>query len=193
MGTLPEPPRPPAPPPPPRTSSHVVAIALLILALIVVVSAISVWVGLRVLSRNVQVHVEEGRAGKKEVSIRTPVGSFEVAKDVNEASLGLPIYPGSKRLTDKGSVSLNFDFAGDEGVRVVAAKFETPDPLEKVKEFYKERLGDEVTTFRERTREGKTVFEMKHGDQEKIVAISRARSMTRIELVRVNERAGGTN
>ena len=193
MATGPEPPRAPVPPPPPRTSSHVVTIALLVLAIIVMVSAVSVWLGLRFLSNKFRVNVEESASGKKAVSIKTPVGSMEVTKDVNEASLGLPIYPGAKRLQDKDSVSLNFDFPGDEGVRVLVAKFETPDSLEKVKGFYKERLGVAVTKFKEKTTRGKTVFEIKDGDQEKVVALSHRWSGTLIELVRVRESKGGAN
>jgi hypothetical protein len=157
------------------------------------VSAVSVWVGLRFLSNKFRVNVEESASGKKAVSIKTPVGSMEVTKDVNEASLGLPIYPGAKRIQDKDSVSLNFDFPGDEGVRVLVAKFETPDSLEKVKGFYKERLGVAVTKFKEKTTRGKTVFEIKNGGQEKVVALSHRWSGTLIELVRVRESKGGTN
>ena len=198
MGTLPQPPRPPAAPaapPPPRSGSNVLAIVLLVLALIIVVSALSVWVGLRFLSNTVKIHTEENASGKKEVSIKTPVGSFGVAtdKDVSEASLGLPIYPGATRLQDKGSVSLNFDFPGDEGVRVRVAKFETSDSLEKVKDFYKDRLANEVTKFTQKTAAGKTAFEMKHDGQEKVVALSPRGSGTLIELVRVQENKEGTN
>lgn len=193
MATVPEPPRAPVPPPPPRTSSHVVTIALLVLAIIVMVSAVSVWLGMRFLSNKFRVNVEESASGKKAVSIKTPVGSMEVTKDVNEASLGLPIYPGAKRLQDKDSVSLNFDFPGDEGVHVLVAKFETPDSLETVKSFYKERLGVAVTKFKEKTERGKTVFEIKDGGQEKVVALTHRSSGTLIELVRVRESKGGTN
>jgi hypothetical protein len=194
MGTVPQPPAAPVAPQPTRTgSSNVVTIVLLILALIVVVSAVSVWVGLRFLSQTVHVHVDETKSGEKAVSVQTPVGTFEAAKDVNEASLGLPIYPGAKRIRDKGSVSLNFDFPGAEGVHVMVAKYETEDSLEKVRDFYKDRLGSEVTKFKQRSEEGKTVFEIKRGGQEKVVALSPRGSGTVIELVRVQESKEGTN
>jgi hypothetical protein len=193
MSSSPLPPRPAVPPPPPRTGSHVVAITLLILALIILVSGMAVWIGLRYLAHHVQVEVEEGARGKKEVSIKTPLGSLEVQKEVNEARLGLPIYPGAKRVTDKDSASVSLDFAGEESVRIVVAKYETSDPREKVREFYKSRLGSEVTKFTEKNREGKTVFEIKRPDQEKVVALEDAGAGTRIALVRVSHAPDETN
>ena len=172
MSTLPQSPRPPAAPPPPRTGSHLLTISLLVLALIIVVSVLTVVIGIRFLARGVKVNVAEGEAGKKEVSIKTPVGSLEVTQDVNEARLGLPIYPGAQRSQDQGSANVNIAFGNEGGVRVVAAKFQTADSLEKVRDFYKQRLGREVTKFTQRNREGHSVFEIKRKGQEKIVAIT---------------------
>lgn len=186
-------PRTPSGPPPPRTGSHLLTISLLVLALIVVVSILTVVVGLRFLARGVKINVAEAEAGKKEVSIKTPVGSLEVTQDVNEARLGLPIYPGAQRSQDQGSANVNIAFGNEEGVRVVAAKFQTADSLEKVRDFYKQRLGSEVTKFTPRNHEGHTVFEIKRSGQEKIVAIHEAGAMTQIELVRVIHGSGETN
>ena len=91
MATSPTAPQPPEPP----RSSHWVAIALLSLALIIVVSGITILLGLRFLSHNLNLSVHETGKG---VDIKTPVGSFDVRKEVSEAQLGLPIYPGSERL-----------------------------------------------------------------------------------------------
>jgi len=187
------PPRPPAPPAPPRSSSHIVAIALLILALIVVVSFIAVWTGLRFLSRTVRVSVEEGGGGKKEVSIKTLVGSLEVRESVDESRLGLPIYPGATRLENEGSATVSLDLPHEENLRVLAVKFESPDPLEKVRDFYKERLGSEVTRFVERTKHGATVFEIKREGQEKVVVLESRHGRTEIQLVRVTHGREETN
>jgi hypothetical protein len=184
MATSPQPPRPPVGPLPPRTGSHVVAIALLTLALIVLVAGLAVWMGLRFLSHNVQVQVEDSTGGKKGIAIKTPVGSLDVQGEVNEARLGLPLYPGATRVNKKGA-TVNIDLPGNQSVRVVAATFETPDQLEKVKAFYQERLGSEVTKFTGRSREGKTVFEIKRRSEEKVVALREVGGGTRIELVRV--------
>src|SRR6266568_925751 len=97
MSTTPQPPRPPVAPPPPRSGSYAVAIALLVLAFIVLFSGMALWVGFRVLSRSVHVQVNDTGGEKKEVSIKTPFGGIEVNKEVSEAALGLPMYPGAIR------------------------------------------------------------------------------------------------
>jgi hypothetical protein len=130
--------------------------------------------------------VEERGGSHKEVSINTPVGSIEVHHDVNEDSLGLPIYPGARRVKDKDSATVNLGFGGEEGVQVLVAKFETSDSLESVKAFYKEHLGSEVTKFTDQGLSGKTTFEIKANGQEKVVAIEGAGSKTLIKLVRVS-------
>lgn len=188
MGTAPQPPRPPAAPPPPRSGSNLLPIVLLILALVVVVSGLAIWTGARYLSRNVNVQVQRGQDGDKDVSIQLPVGKFQIHKqaEISEARLGLPIYPGAQRLVSgDNSVALSMDFPGDKNVSVVVGKFETPDDISKVKDFYQQRIGSEVTKFTNRDRHGKTVFEIKQDKQERVVALQSLLSGTRIELVRV--------
>ena len=182
-----DPPRPPAPPQPPGNRSHFVVIALLLLALIVVAGGISFLVGLRFLSNAVHINVDQGGGGKKQLSIKTPLGSLEVNPDVNEAGLGLPIYPGAIPLKEHDSATVNLDIADEAKLRVLAGKFETPDSLEKVVAFYHARLGDQVTSFKEKNGEGKTVFEIKHDKQTKVVALKSNGDKTVIELVRVSE------
>jgi hypothetical protein len=181
------PPRPPAPPQPPGTRSHFVAIALLILALIIVAGGMGVLVGLRFLSNAVHINVGQGGGGKKQVSIKTPLGSIEVNPGVNEASLGLPIYPGATPVKKNDSATVNLDIADEAKFRVLAGKFESPDSLDKVISFYHDRLGDQVTSFKEKNEEGKTVFEIKHDKQTKVVALKSDGDKTVIELVRLSE------
>jgi hypothetical protein len=189
MSTAPQPPVPPAAPVPPRSSSNLLAIVLLSVALIIVACALAVWVGLRFIAHNVQVHMSQDSGEQKEVSIKTPFGGIEVnkAKDVSEAALGLPIYPGSSRIKDSDSASVNIGLPDDQSVRILAAKFRTADSLEKVKNFYHDRLSSQVTKYREKDDEGKTVFEIKRGDIEKVVALKTEDDGTRIELVCVGE------
>ena len=189
MSSAPHPPTPPAPPAPARSSSNIVAIVLLLLALIVIVSGLVVWGGLRYISRGVQVHVSDAKNGKQ-VSIQTPVGSFEVNKtEVSEAQLGLPIYPGATRAKDGDSAAVSMNFGGEHAVHLTVGKFETTDDLDKVRSFYQTRVGNEVTKFTEKDNEGKTVFEIKHRGQERIVALKNTGGGTRIELVRVEHGA----
>jgi hypothetical protein len=193
MATSPQPPRPPVPPQPPGSRSNVVAIVLLLLALVVLVCGVAVWGGLRFLASAVHVQVENQGSGKKEVSIKTPFGSVEVNKDVNEVSLGLPIYPGATRIKDQGSAAVNLDIAGEAKLHVLAGRYETPDSIDKVVAFYHDRLGDQVTSFKERNEEGKTVFEIKHDKQDKVVALKSSGDKTVIELVRIAEGQSDAN
>jgi hypothetical protein len=160
-------------------------IVILLVALIIVVGGVGVWVGMRVLSNAVSVYVDKGGGGKKEVSIKTPLGSLEVNQGVNEASLGLPIYPGATPLKEGDSATVNIDIANEAKVRVLAGKFETRDSLEKVVAFYHDRLGSQVTSFKEKDEEGKTVFEIKDDNQQKVVALKSDGNKTVIELVRI--------
>jgi hypothetical protein len=195
MSTTPQPPRPPLPPPAPRSGSHVVAIALMVLALIILVSVVALWTGFRILSRSVHVQVNDGGGEKKEVSIKTPFGGIEVNKDktVSEASLGLPIYPGAVQSKNNNSARVNLGFFGKENLRVVAANFDSTDPIEKVADFYHKRLGTEVTKFTQKNNEGKTVFEIKKSDSERNVALKDNGEGTGIELVRVSHGKEDTN
>ena len=189
MSTSPQPPRAPFPPQAPRSGSNIVAIALLVLALIVLVSGIAVWTGLRFLSHNLRMQVEERGGGNKEVSINIPsakIGSIEVRNEVNENSLGLPLYPGATRVKDKDSGTINLGFGGEASVRVLAAKFETSDSLKRVKAFYRERLGSEVTKLTDQGWNGKTTYEIKTSDYEKVVVLEGGESRTLIKLVRVS-------
>jgi hypothetical protein len=186
MSTTPQPPRPPVPPQPPGKSSHFLSIALLLLALIVVLGIAGVMVGVHVLTHAVHVNVDQTNGGKKTVSIETPVGSLEVNHGVSEASLGLPIYPGAAAVKDNDSANVNLDIADDAKVRINAGKFETPDSLDKVVAFYQGRIGNDVTKFKVKDEEGKTVFEIKHGNQDKVVALKRDGEKTVIELVHVS-------
>jgi len=182
----PQVPPPPMAPQPPRPGSNIVAIALLVLALIVLVSGITVWIGLKFLSHNLQVQVRERGDSQKEVSINTPVGSVEVHRDVNSDKLGLPIYPGATRLKDKDSASVDLGFGGEAGVHIMAAKFETSESLDTVKAFYKNQLGSAVTQFTDQGPGGKTSFTIKDKGLVKVVELETSGGKTQIKLVRIS-------
>jgi len=189
----PQAPPPPLPPQPPRSGSNIIAIALLVLALIVLVSGIAVWTGLRYLSHSFRVQVEDRGGSQKDVSINTPVGSLDVHKDVNADNLGLPIYPGSTRVKDNDSASVDMSFGAEAGVHILAAKFATSDSLETVKAFYKEQLGSRVTKFTDRGPDGKTSFEIKNNDLVSVVEIQGVGGKTTIKLVRIAVGKGESN
>jgi hypothetical protein len=77
----------------------------------------------------------------KDVDIRTPVGAVSVRTEV-KAETGLPVYPGAQPLRDghePGSANVNVS-SGWFGVRVAAAKYETPDAQDKVLDFYRSEM-----------------------------------------------------
>lgn len=185
-----QPPAPPITPPPipPRRppSNHGVLIALLVLALIVICAAAALIYGVRIISRNVSV----SHNGDRQVSIKTPVGNLGISKgvDVDPALIGLPVYPGAQRMHDD-SANLQMDFPGGNdhnvAVGVMAAKFQTPDPLDQVASYYRDQLGNVITkTTRENGGE-KITFEIKRPDREKVVSLKTTSSGTEIALVSV--------
>ena len=182
----------PAPPEPPRkpVDKHVVWAILLVVAFIIGSGVFMVWFGLRILSHSVHIKVSEPSSETKVATVKTPMGNFRIAKEqsVSDLHLGLPVYPGATRAedsSDDNSVSLGFDLPNETNLRIAAAKFNTPDPLSKVQEFYKKQLGGEITSFSQTDRDGKVVFEMKYNEQDKIVSLSPHDGGTRIDLVRI--------
>lgn len=194
MGAAPPPSMPPKQPP----DRNMVWAAVLIVGFIIAAAFFMVWLGLRILSRGVHVKVTENTPNSKVVTIKTPVGNLKVAreKDISDLQLGLPIYPGATRErvgSGNDSVSITFNLPSEVNLRVAVARFDTSDPMEKVRDFYKQRLGGEVTSITRTTSSGKTVFEIQYGDQEKVVKLTPRDGGTHIELVRFFKENGEPN
>lgn len=132
---------------------------------------------------------------KKEISIKTPWGSFEASVTANPSRLGLPVYPGARFLEGEAPGSWNVDLSikGEPSVRLVVAKFQTSDSIEKVREFYRKKLGKDVTKYIEKTDDGGTAFEIKHKPLTKVVQIKAVHSVTEIDLVRIENAEGDVN
>lgn len=186
MGTSPQPAGPARKP----VDKHVVWAVLLVIAFIIASGIFMIWFGLRIVSHSVQVNVNEAGPDARVATVKTPLGSFKITKEPTSSNLdiGLPLYPGATRATDStddNSVSLNFDLPNETNLRIVAARFNTPDPLSKVQEFYKQKLGGELASFRRDDHNGKVVFEMKNDEQDKIVSLASQDGGTQIHLVRI--------
>ena len=186
MGSSPPPSEPSRKP----LDKHIVWAALLVIVFIIASGIFMIWFGLRLLSRGVHVQVNDSSPARKVVTVKTPVGDFKIVKEqnVSDLQLGLPVYPGATRVKetqDDDSVSLSFDLPEQMNLRIAAAKFDTPDPIEKVRDFYKQQLGGEVTNLSQTSHSGKIVFEMKVGEQEKVVSLKPQDGGTRIGLVRI--------
>ena len=95
----------------------------------------------------VSTHKESGQNGEnKDVDIRTPLGSISVHKGSATAKeTGLASYPGAQLKTDEededSSANVNISSSLFGGLRVVAAKYRSDDPPDKIVSFYRKELG----------------------------------------------------
>lgn len=194
MGSTLPPPRPPGQLP----ERRMIGTAMIIVGLIIGTAIGVVWFGFHLLSNHVYIRVTETTPNTKVVTVKTPVGNFKIAREENisDLRLGLPIYPGSIRervTSDDDSIALTFNLPQQVNLRVAVAKFDTHDPIGKVREFYKQQLGGEVTSLRETSSDGKTVFEIKYGEQDKVVTLHPRDGGTHIVLVRIFNGNGEPN
>jgi hypothetical protein len=93
----------------------------------------------------VSTHKDKNSEGSenKDVDIRTPLGSLSVRQTVDAKDTGLALYPGAtpKRDSDHdGGANVNIS-SSLFGVKVVAVKFQSDDPPEKVLGFYRKEMG----------------------------------------------------
>jgi hypothetical protein len=85
---------------------------------------------------------KQGEGSKQKVDIQTPVGSFRVNTDVDPQQTGIVVYPGATRVhddKDAHSANLNID-SNLFGLKVVAVKYRSDDPPEKLMDFYRQQL-----------------------------------------------------
>ena len=88
-----------------------------------------------------QVH-KQGEGANKKVDIETPVGSFHVNTQVDPKDTGLAVYPGATRSEDeehKHAANLSMD-SSLFGMKVVAIKYHSDDPPDKLLDFYRNQL-----------------------------------------------------
>jgi hypothetical protein len=90
------------------------------------------------------IHESRNESGQaKKVDIVTPFGGIHVnAHDVDPKSTGIAVYPGAtivekERGNDSANVSVDSSFFG---VKVVALKFRSNDPPDKVLSYYRDQL-----------------------------------------------------
>jgi hypothetical protein len=113
--------------------------------------------------------INEGRtaSGEKKVDISTPFGSVKVNTDVDVRDTGLPVYPGAERVpgteNDRDAANVNVSVAG-VGLKVVAIKYRSQDPPDKVLAFYRPKMKDFGGKFLECQQQG---FTYSHNDDDK--------------------------
>jgi hypothetical protein len=88
---------------------------------------------------------DKGNGKKDDVDIRTPFGSLSVKEGSSDIKdTGLSLYPGARQKVDSGDDhhSANVNISSSLfGLKVVALKYESDDPADKVLGFYRKELG----------------------------------------------------
>jgi len=88
---------------------------------------------------------DKGDGKKDDVDIRTPFGSLSVKEgNTDVKDTGMTLYPGArpKRDSDDDKHSANVNISSSLfGLKVVAMKFESDDPSDKVLAFYRKDMG----------------------------------------------------
>jgi hypothetical protein len=104
-------------------------------------SAALVAIALPIAACNVDVRKHESD-GKADVDITTPVGNVSVRTNVATPDTGLAVYPGARPLQDEDEPESADVNVGNSmfGVKVLAAKFESTDPQERIIDFYRNEL-----------------------------------------------------
>jgi hypothetical protein len=132
-----------------------------LLAAILAVSALAFLAGCTV-------HEDRTASGAKKVDISTPFGNLNVNTDVDPKDTGLPVYPGAQRVNgtdnDKDAANVNLSVGGI-GLKVVAIKFRSDDPPDKVLAFYRPKMKDFGGRFLECRQEGFVTYN--HDDDSK--------------------------
>jgi len=155
------------------------------------------------------VHKAEDSKGTKNVSLQTPWGGLKVRTQADASETGLALYPGARRVADEdarqhsANISISLPVVK---VKVVAVKFETDDPPEKVLEFYRRELEkhgswsechggfefnkDEIHCRERKQTEDETQLVTGTEERHRIVAVKRMLGHTEFALVYVHTREG---
>jgi hypothetical protein len=98
---------------------------------------------LTVLLAGCSIHVDDKDKEAKKVDIKTPLADLKVDTSAASTDNGIPVYPGATLRPAEGDnnhrANVNIGAMGF-GVKVVAVEYITPDPPEKVKTFYTDKL-----------------------------------------------------
>ena len=132
------------------------------------------------------------RAGGEDVSIQTPGGQFNIRahRNLDPATLGLPVYPEARRGKDGGGATFEWtsaDGKSDKEMGVAGGEYITADPVEKVRAWYHDHLPNWVVVT---DRNGANArFELNEGGYKRIVAIREKSDGTHIGVATIGEPA----
>lgn len=107
------------------------------------ISLIFAAMALTTLLAGCSIHVDDKDKEAKKVDIKTPLADLKVDTSAAATDNGIPVYPGAtprpEENGDKHRANVNIGAMGF-GIKVIAAEYNTPDPPEKVKAFYVDKL-----------------------------------------------------
>lgn len=155
---------------------------------VVLLAGVLVFTGIYVFSRylvtQVTMNVHDTESGRS-VDVQSPAGSLHVnTGEISEKELGLPLYPGARRVRKEGA-TVSLEIPEGKSVRALSAEFETPDSLDKVAGFYRQQLGTAATESRA---PGRAKFFLHSGMKQKIVVVTATPATgTRITLANITE------
>ena len=164
---------------------------LKVLLLIALVAIAAVTMAVFIVARTI--HVKE--AGNNNVSIETPGGTFNIQghkQRLDPESVGVPVYPNAT-INDKnnaGGASFQWDSKKDgesSSFSIVGAEYVTDDSPEKVRDFYRTKLGTWVLVTKSIS--GETSFETVSGKWKRIVSIRDRDGRTYIGIASIGEPA----
>jgi hypothetical protein len=159
----------------------------LVLGILALVAMVGIVTGGFYLARHVRVNTTDGSHGGT-VDVETPFGSVHVREDsrLDAKSFGVPVYPGATVTRDHhklANVELNFG-SEDREISIAAGEYVTPDPIGKVREFYRDELPHWMVST---DRHGAVNFSFTEGGHKKIVVLKERGDVTSISLVSVGE------
>ena len=153
------------------------AIVFLMIATCVVVAGI-------IVARTIRVH---GTHSGNNLQVVTPFGSIRVDQnhDGRPETAGMPLYPGAQPSGHGENASVDLSAFGNNNLHIVAGKWETPDPIDKVQKFYQERF-PEMSVIQHH---GRVEMHSVDGHSKRIIALRTLRGgeATEISLASVGE------
>ncbi len=164
-------------------------VMIAVLAVVVVIAAGLIYTGIYV-ARNVKV-TQKDLHGQQTI-VETPFGTVRVRERsrLDPKHLGIPVYPGAVRTDDNKLAGFDLD-TGDihKSVSLAIAEYTTPDPLEKVRDFYREELGQGWPSVKMEKHGGRWQFEVQQDGYRRFIVLRAENGETHIGLASAGEPA----
>jgi len=182
-----------APVPPPQKTNQAALWIVVILGACLMCTIVVGLLFVRLIVHRVKIGAARGN-----VSIETPAGSVRVSRGDSHPA-GLPVYPGAKSMSDnRHSIELS---ANDAYVALATEVYRTPDSIEQVRDWYRQRLGAEfkLETHSDKrsssngdpdfdTDDHEMAFVDDRDDGARIIALDSSSGGTKITMLRVGKR-----